>query len=56
LVRDLASLAELFRSTIAAAPFDWEGQEIRLTISLGTSMSHSPGPSVQSLLTSADEA
>jgi len=55
-IRELAQLAELLRSTMAATPFNWEGEDISLTISLGTSMAPPTEASVKSLLSSADEA
>jgi diguanylate cyclase (GGDEF)-like protein len=55
-VREIAQMAEALRANVAATPFGWEGEDIRLTISVGTSMSASTGASVQSLLSSADEA
>ncbi len=55
-IRELAHLAELLRSTMAETPFNWEGEDISLTISLGTSMAPPTEASVKSLLSSADEA
>jgi diguanylate cyclase (GGDEF)-like protein len=55
-VRELARIAEKLRATVAATPFNWEGEDITITISLGTSMSSSSRANVKSLLSGADEA
>lgn len=54
--REVAYLAEEIRSAIASTPLVWDGANVYLTISLGTSMSPPAAATVRSLLSRADAA
>lgn len=55
-IREITQLAETIRSAVESSPAVWEDNIIRITISLGTSITVSDDAEIRSLMVRADEA